>query len=84
MTAPAALRTFAAFQGGKVWHSPDAVEIAPWAATADEPVYVRVQVGWAVKAMTFRLSSQDDPTEYLTKVADAMEEDLRASLEAKE
>ena len=84
MTAsPKAERIFAAYQGGKVWHSPDPVEIAPWAAAADEPVYVRVQVGHRVKATAFRLSvsGMDDPTEYLGKIADAMEEDLRFRVE---
>ena len=81
-------RRFAAVHGGKLWDSDDPAAIAPWAAAADEPVYVRVGVfqvakggASAVRAGSFRIPRQENPAEYVGKVAQAMEEGAREAVE---
>ncbi len=68
---------FAAVHGGRLWDSPDPAAIAPWAASAGEPVLMRIALGARVKAAAFRIPRDQDPTEYLSKIADVMETDLR-------
>lgn len=70
-----------------MWDSQDAAEIAPWAAAAAEPILMRVAVEPAGKgervcaATNCRVPPDEDATEYVTKVADALANRLTMQLE---
>ena len=81
---PTVERHFAAAHGGRLYDHDDPAQIGPWAATADEPVFVRVKLAGtalppvhAVKATAVRIPHDQDATEFLAKISGVMEEQLR-------
>jgi len=78
-------RLFAAVSGGKLYEGATPATVAPWAAAADEPVFVRVEVfhgkSSRVKATVVHLRGENDPTQYLENVTSALEDVLRRQFE---
>ena len=70
-------RLFAAVSGCNLYEGETPASVAPWAAAADEPVFVRVEVfhgkSSRVKATVVHLRGEDDPTQYLQNVTEALE-----------
>ena len=82
-------RTFVAISSdGVCYHHHDPAEIAPWAAAEGEPVLYRIGVTPVrkgarprVAAGAVRIPPNEDPTEYMSRVAEAAATRLKAQLE---
>ena len=78
-------RLFAAASGGRMYEGVTPVEVAPWAAAADEFIFVLVEMSCRkvrkVKATVVRIPRDEDPTQWLENVTSALEDVLRKQFE---